>query len=271
MKQLMSLLLLAVIVMACQKTTISRLEKVYSGETAMYSFIASNDSALYKEYQAKMIQKNTKLPWYSEVICDKIAYWNAVNGYYNNTPDSTAPCTNGAGIVWIGNSKINNWSSVVSCWRTKPMINRGLGGSLYLELLPYIPDIVTWYKPKQVILYDGDNEIIKQAKNGTQIYNDFIQVFNALRSAVPTARITVISFEPSPRLWANRADILQYNSLVKSFLSTKTNVSYVDIYAKMLNANGVPEPTYFKSDSLHMTTPGYQVWLDEINRANVLL
>ena len=47
-------------------------------------------------------------------------------------------------------------------------------------------------------------------------------------------------------------------------MKTKPNTAFIDVYNKMLDANGKPIGEIFTSDSLHMNAKGYAIWQKEI-------
>jgi len=50
------------------------------------------------------------------------------------------------------------------------------------------------------------------------------------------------------------------NKMIKSFLSKNKKTAFVDVYHKMLNADGTPRDELFREDKLHMKPNGYAIW-----------
>ena len=50
------------------------------------------------------------------------------------------------------------------------------------------------------------------------------------------------------------------NQLIKKFLKTQKRTAFVDVYHKMLSANGQPMNDIFLADKLHMNAKGYAIW-----------
>jgi len=54
------------------------------------------------------------------------------------------------------------------------------------------------------------------------------------------------------------------NNAIQSFLKKKKNTVFVDVYHKMLKADGTPLDDIFLDDKLHMNSKGYAIWQKEI-------
>lgn len=54
--------------------------------------------------------------------------------------------------------------------------------------------------------------------------------------------------------------MVEANKLIKNFLSRNSRTTFVDVYSKMLLADGKPNPALFGPDDLHMNANGYAIW-----------
>lgn len=164
-------------------------------------------------------------------------------------------------IVFTGSSSIVGWKSLAADFPNKKVLNHAFGGSQTFEVLHFADRIITPYKPKQVLIYSGDNDIAA-GKSPETVLQDFTSLFNTIRSSCRKTFITYISIKPSPSRRQFMPDMVKANKLVKDFLATKHRTSYIDVYTPMLLPNGNPRPELFKSDSLHMVPAGYKLWAD---------
>lgn len=163
--------------------------------------------------------------------------------------------------VFTGSSSIVGWESLASDFAGKKVLNHAFGGSQTFEVLHFAPRIILPYKPKQVLIYSGDNDIAA-GKNPETVLQDFTGLFNTIRSSGRKTFITYISIKPSPSRKQFMPDIVKANKLVKDFLESKKRTSYIDVYNPMLTPGGNPKPELFKSDSLHMVPAGYKLWAE---------
>jgi lysophospholipase L1-like esterase len=173
--------------------------------------------------------------------------------------DQESPIKKGKYIVFTGSSSIVGWENLEADFPDKRILNRGFGGSQTFEVLHFADRIITPYKPKQVVIYAGDNDIA-DGKSPETVLADFEALFNKIRKANKRTFVSFISIKPSPSRKHYMPKIVEANQLVGEFLKTKKRTSYVDIYTPMLLPNGNPKPELFKADSLHMVKAGYDLW-----------
>jgi lysophospholipase L1-like esterase len=126
-------------------------------------------------------------------------------------------------------------------------------------LIYYAHRIIYPYQPKQVIIYSGENDIAA-GKTPEQVFSDFKILFTGIRQKLPRTPVAYISMKPSP----SRADKLEQikaaNQLISDYIKTQKKAKYIDVFNKMLDANGQPRPELFGLDRLHMNAAGYAIW-----------
>ncbi|WP_026463410.1 SGNH/GDSL hydrolase family protein [Adhaeribacter aquaticus] len=172
--------------------------------------------------------------------------------------DKSNPPKKGS-IVFTGSSSIRLWENLNEYFSGKNIINRGFGGSQTFEVTHFADRIITPYKPKQVIIYVGDNDLAS-GKSAEQVVNDFKDLFTKIRQGTPKAKVTFISIKPSPSRMKFAPQIKAANEQIGAFLASEKNTSFIDVYTPMMLSNGKPNPILFRADSLHMTKPGYDIW-----------
>ena len=176
--------------------------------------------------------------------------------------DRAAPPSPG-GIVFFGSSSIRLWRSLASDFPGLPVLNRGFGGSTLPEAIHYLPRAVLPYRPRTIVLYEGDNDLTF-GWGPEQIAADYRTFVRAVRDALPSTRIVFISLKPSPSRWRLVDQQREANRLVREIVARDTLQTFVDVFTPMLGANGRPQPTLFVGDSLHMTPAGYAIWRTQV-------
>ena len=172
--------------------------------------------------------------------------------------DRAAPPAPG-GIVFVGSSSIRMWRSLESDFPGLPVLNRGFGGSTFPEAIHYLPRIVLPYRPRTIVVYEGDNDLTF-GWGPQQVADDYKTFVRMVRDSLPNAKIVFISLKPSPSRWKLIDQQREANRLVRAIVTGDPLQSYVDVFTPMLGANGRPTPELFISDSLHMTPAGYAIW-----------
>jgi lysophospholipase L1-like esterase len=164
--------------------------------------------------------------------------------------------------LFVGSSSFRLWKNLESDFPNAVVINRGFGGSTFVDLNRYVNDIVIPYNPKHVIVYCGDNDLA----NGDQpeyVLEQFKTFFNTVRQSLP-AYITFVSIKPSPSRVAIKKQVLKTNSMIQEFLAGQKNAAYVDVYNRMIDADGNPREELFIEDRLHMNRKGYELWREAL-------
>jgi lysophospholipase L1-like esterase len=151
------------------------------------------------------------------------------------------------------------WKTLATDFPGLPVLNRGFGGSTMLELNHYVPRIVLPYRPRMIVLYEGDNEL-NAGRAPQQVAADYREFLRLVRPTLPNARIVFVSIKPSPSRWSLIERAREANRLIREITSTDTLQTFVDVGTPMLGADGRPRAELFIADSLHMTPAGYAIW-----------
>jgi lysophospholipase L1-like esterase len=167
------------------------------------------------------------------------------------------------GIVFVGSSSIRLWTSLAADFPGLPVLNRGFGGSTFPEANHYLGRAVLRYRPRTVVVYEGDNDIAL-GRSPRQVLADYREFVRRVRDSLPRTRVVFIGIKPSPSRWKLVELQREANRLVRDVVATDTLLSYVDVFEPMLGANGRPQPAFFVGDSLHMTPAGYALWRTQV-------
>jgi lysophospholipase L1-like esterase len=165
-------------------------------------------------------------------------------------------------ILFIGSSSFTLWKDVQQYFPSHPVINRGFGGSTLLDVTRYAGDVIFKYKPKQIVMYCGENDIAADSMvTGKVVLQRFKKLYKDIRNNLGNVPVVYISMKPSPSRWHMRARTTEGNRLIKKFLSKKGEAGkFVDVWTSMLNDDGLPKEDIFLGDKLHMNEKGYQLW-----------
>ncbi|SKB34496.1 GDSL-type esterase/lipase family protein [Daejeonella lutea] len=163
-------------------------------------------------------------------------------------------------IVFVGSSSFRGWTNVQSYFPGYTIINRGFGGSSLPDAIRYAQDIIIAYQPKQVVIYCGENDFTAEGVNADIVFDRFTTLFEIIRKDLPKAHVVFVSLKPSPSRLKFLPEMVKTNAMIKEYLKQYRRTGYVDVYSKMLLADGTPMPDIFKADKLHMTEAGYVIW-----------
>ena len=165
------------------------------------------------------------------------------------------------GIVCIGSSSMANWHPTIQQdLAPLKIIARGFGGSTMNDAAYYAERMVVRYRPKAVVLYEGDNDI-GSGMSPKQICEAFESFVSTVQKGLPEARIYVISIKPSLKRWNLWPTSVEANKLIAGVCAKDPNrLTYVSVVEGMLGTDGKVRDDIFRADKLHMTAKGYEIW-----------
>lgn len=166
-------------------------------------------------------------------------------------------------ILFTGSSSIRLWGNLAEQFRGYTVLNRGIGGAVTRDIDRYVEDIILPYKPRQIVLYIGENDILK-APNGDTVFVAFQKLFQHIRTVLPDVPVAYISIKPSPSRAQFLPIVTRANELIREYLATQTGTGFIDIYPLMLDKKGNMRPELFREDKLHMKQEGYDLWYKKI-------
>jgi lysophospholipase L1-like esterase len=162
-------------------------------------------------------------------------------------------------VLFVGSSSIRMWSSLAEDFPGVPVLNRGFGGSEAEDVLRYADRIVFPYRPRLVVLYEGDNDLAV-GKSIDRVAGDLDSLITLIHRRLPGIPVAFISIKPSlARL--NLLDAMrEVNARIRARAAKDPDLHYVDVMTPMLDARGEPRPQIFLPDGLHMNAAGYAIW-----------
>ena len=166
-------------------------------------------------------------------------------------------------VLFVGSSSIVFWSKLAEDMAPLAVINRGFGGSQMHELNEFRDRIVTNYKPRAIVIYEGDNDIAvgKTPDEILATYDDFIQHID---EKLPETDICFIAIKPSIRreeMWPQMEIV---NSGLQERAQDREDLCYLDIATPMMEGEQFVRPELFVGDGLHLNRQGYEVWAEVI-------
>lgn len=163
-------------------------------------------------------------------------------------------------IVFVGSSSFRMWKDIDKDFPGHKIINRGFGGSSLPHVIEYADEIVIPYKPRQVVVYCGENDFMSDTVTSEIVVERFKHLFRILRKELPRTEILFVSMKPSPSRQRLMPQISSANAAIRAFLETKRKSTYVNIWDQMLDEEGAPRKELFLADMLHMNEKGYAIW-----------
>ncbi len=162
-------------------------------------------------------------------------------------------------IIFTGSSSILMWNDLQDRFAGYPVINRGFGGSQMSDLLHYLDDLIIRWKPKQVFIYEGDNDLAYK-KSVQEILGDTKKLVARLVESIPDVKIVLIAAKPSVNRWHLSDKYLSLNRAFSRYAQNQDFLTFADIWYPALAPSGKVQTDIFKEDGLHMNAKGYDIW-----------
>ena len=165
-------------------------------------------------------------------------------------------------ILFVGSSSFNYWKDISNYFPGYPIINRGFGGSSLTDIIHFNQETILKYKPKQIYIYCGENDIAASDTITPQIVLErfktlYTIIRNHLGNEIP---IMYVSIKPSVARWSMEDKFVTANSLIRNFINKQKQTQFLDVHAAMLDSNGEVFKDIFIADKLHMNAKGYAIW-----------
>lgn len=165
-------------------------------------------------------------------------------------------------IVLTGSSSIARWNSQAqAALAPLTVIPRGFGGSTMNDLLHYIDRVAITYRPRAILIYEGDNDTgINPPIPNEAILADLRAIIARVHDKLPGTRIYVLSIKPSVLRWPRWPVAQQVNAGYRQIAASDPLVYYVDVAASFLNKDGSVMTDIFVADNLHLNDLGNAIW-----------
>jgi len=161
-------------------------------------------------------------------------------------------------ILFAGSSSMVYWDTKKS-FPDLVTINRGFGGSHLSDSVYFASRVILKYEPKVVLVYAGDNDIAAGI-TPEKVSDDFRSLVKVIHDKLPQTRILFIAIKPSPKRWKQFDTQQQANRLIAEQCSKDKRLHFVDVVKPMLDDMGQPRKELYRSDGLHLSDKGYELW-----------
>lgn len=171
------------------------------------------------------------------------------------TPPPAAP------ILFVGSSSFTRWTGVQEAFPGYTIVNRGFGGSSLPDVIRYFYDVILPYKPKQVVIYCGENDLAaSESVTAAEVVTRFKTLYGMIRQNLPGATINFVSIKASPSRPQITGRLEEANRAIRKFLKKEKRAAFIDVNSAMLDASGRMRGELFVEDNLHLNVEGYAIW-----------
>ena len=179
----------------------------------------------------------------------------------------------GVDVLFMGDSITDGWNKQQPLWEKYyvPMkaINFGIGGDRTENIIYRLQNgELDGITPKVMMLLIGTNNTSK-GDSAQDIAKGIKTIIEIVQKKSPATKVLLLGVYPrgkdpkDPTTVKYRANIKEVNEIIAKYDDGK-NVKYLYFGDKFLAADG-SIPVEMMKDALHLTTAGYQIWVDSVN------
>ena len=165
-------------------------------------------------------------------------------------------------ILFVGSSSFNYWKDISNYFPGYPIINRGFGGSSLTDIIYFNQETILKYKPKQIYIYCGENDIAaSDTITPAIVFERFKNLYTIIRTHLGNkVPVMYVSIKPSVARWSMEEKFVAANSLIRNFINKQKHTQFLDVHSAMLDTSGMVYKDIFIADKLHMNAKGYAIW-----------
>jgi len=165
-------------------------------------------------------------------------------------------------ILFVGSSSFNYWKDISNYFPGYPIINRGFGGSSLTDVIYFNKETILKYKPKQIYIYCGENDIAaSDTITPAIVFERFKTLYTIIRTHLGNkVPVLYVSIKPSVARWSMEEKFVAANTLIRNYISKQRHAQFLDVHSAMLDTNEMVFKDIFIGDKLHMNAKGYAIW-----------
>lgn len=166
-------------------------------------------------------------------------------------------------ILFIGSSTIRMWNDIDNYFPDHSVVNRGFGGAWISDLLYHMPRLVLSYKPGQIVLYAGANDI-SNGISPEKVLDDIKCFIRMVDIHLPGVNVIFLSFRTSPSTINKVHEHTWINKKVEEYCNGHPNVIFLDVSSMMYDHNGKLREELYLEDKLHITHEAYHMMAEKL-------
>jgi lysophospholipase L1-like esterase len=198
------------------------------------------------------IQAEENLRWESEIqVFDSL---NAAEFSDENT------------LLVTGSSSVRLWDSIHADLAPYRVMQRGYGGSKLTDFNLYAERIIKPHPFKAIVVFVA-NDIHGGQDDRTprEVFQLYQVLVGKIRSRNPGTPLFWVETTPTPSRWQVNTRVRKANQRIRDWSGKYEDLHFISTFDAFLNAEHLPDSSYFREDMLHLNRKGYQQWAEIIS------
>ena len=127
------------------------------------------------------------------------------------------------------------------------------------DVLHYLDRVALTYKPRAILIYEGDNDTwYKQSEE--KIIGQFEEIVARVHEVLPETRVYALSVKPSVARVSVWPAAQQVSARMHAIAESDSLVYYIDVASPFLKSDGSVMTDIFVEDGLHLNDKGNAIW-----------
>lgn len=165
-------------------------------------------------------------------------------------------------LVFLGDS-LTQWYDWQRRFPEHLVTNLGISGERAEALLDRIPEIQADIKSIDIVfIMTGINNV---AEGHYDFINTYREIVRNLTAGYQNVKVVVQSILPTALEWVDNAKIRALNRQLE-LAAHDLGALYLDLFRLYVDVKGNTQTDHFLDDGAHLSSKGYEVWTEEVER-----
>jgi hypothetical protein len=161
-------------------------------------------------------------------------------------------------IVVVGGRRVKLWNGLEDVLAPQPVLMRGLGDATVDDLIHNYERLIGFYRPHSIVLLPSNSEFhLRANKDGEALARSIQELVELDFKHQSTRRFYVISPLKTPLYRSDDSTVDEAMEQLVAWASDTARIQILDANALLRDADGEPNPAYFRADGVNLNEHGY--------------
>ena len=161
-------------------------------------------------------------------------------------------------IVVVGGMRVKLWQGLEDILAPQPVLMRGIGDAIVEDIIHNHGQLIAYYRPQTVIFLPGNSEFhIRDGKSATDLVFAIQRLLELEESLGANYHFYVFVPIKTPLYTRDYPKIEEVHEMLTAWAMQHPRVTILDANRLLRNAEGDPDPSYFRADGVNLNEHGY--------------
>jgi len=192
-------------------------------------------------------------------VPEEILKWESDIAVFDSL--NLAEASDSSTLLVTGSSSVRLWDSIHVDLAPYRVMQRGYGGAKLSDYNYYANRIIKPQQFKAIVIFVA-NDISGDETDRTphQVLKMFRSLVKMIRRRNPDTPVCWVEITPTPSRWNVSPQIREADRQIAKYCSRNSDLHFISTYDYYITPEGLPDPTLFRDDWLHLNREGYKRW-----------